>query len=69
MHQKIKGNAPLTKGHKKDKKMNNYKVKAYYNGLLRMEIPATGKRMAEATKRVLKKDYGFKNNEIDIVKA
>lgn len=69
MHQKRKGNAPLTKEHKTDKKMRQYKVKAYYKGLLRKEIPATGRRMAEAMKRVLKKDYGFKDNEIDIVRA
>lgn len=49
--------------------MRQYKVKAYYKGLLRKEIPATGRRMAEAMKRVLKKDYGFKDNEIDIVRA
>lgn len=48
--------------------MNSYKVKAYYKGLLRMEIVAKGMKMAQAYKRVYMQDYGFQAAEIDIIK-
>lgn len=48
--------------------MNTYKVKAYFNGLLRMQAEAKGLAMAKAYKRVYMKDYGFKASEIDIIK-
>lgn len=48
--------------------MNTYKVKAYFNGLLRMQAEAKGMRQAQAVKRVYINEYGFLNNEIDIVK-
>lgn len=49
--------------------MSTYKVKAYFNGLLRMQAEAKGMRQAKAFKRVFMRDYGFLKNEIDIIKA
>lgn len=49
--------------------MNAYKVKAYFNGLLRMQAEAKGMRQAQAFKRVYISDYGFKKDEIDIIKV
>lgn len=48
--------------------MAQYKIKAYYKGLLRKTQIVTGKRMAEAVKRVFMQDYGFKSNEIEVTK-
>lgn len=48
--------------------MKQYKVKAYYKTLLRMQTVVTGKRTAEAVKRVYIKDYGFNAADIDIIK-
>ena len=49
--------------------MTQYKIKAYHKGLLRKSQIVTSKRMAEAVKRVYMQEYGFKNNEIDIIKV
>lgn len=49
--------------------MAQYKIKAYYKGLLRKTQVVTGKRMAEAVKHVFMQNYGFKGNEIDIIKV
>lgn len=48
--------------------MAQYKIKAYYKGLLRKTQIVTGKRMAEAAKRVFMQDYVFKSNEIEVTK-
>ena len=49
--------------------MAQYKIKVYYKGLLRKSQVVTGKRMAEAVKRVFMQDHGFKSNEIEITKV
>lgn len=49
--------------------MAQYKIKVYYKGLLRKTQVVTGKRMAEAVKRVFMQDHGFKSNEIEITKV
>lgn len=48
--------------------MRQYKVKAYKNGILKMQVTVTGRRIAEAAKRVYIKDHHFEAKEIDIIK-
>lgn len=48
--------------------MKQYKVKAYSKGLLQMSKIVSGKKMAEAIKRIYVYECGFAAKDVDIVR-